>query len=54
MIGDLIARPVDQRLYGSLAAAVAAAMNGASIVRVHDVAETVDAMNVINALSQAR
>ncbi|HET8902414.1 MAG TPA: dihydropteroate synthase [Saccharospirillum sp.] len=53
MIGDVLGKPVDQRLYGSLAAAVAAAMNGASIVRVHDVAETADAIAVINALHQA-
>lgn len=53
MIGDVLNKPVDQRLYGSLAAAVAAAMNGASIVRVHDVAETADAIAVINALHQS-
>jgi dihydropteroate synthase len=53
MIGDVLDKPVDQRLYGSLAAAVAAAMNGASIVRVHDVAETSDAIAVINALNGA-
>ncbi|WP_394169914.1 dihydropteroate synthase [Saccharospirillum alexandrii] len=53
MIGDVLGKPVDQRLYGSLAAAVAAAMNGASIVRVHDVAETADAIAVINALHQS-
>lgn len=53
MIGDVLGKPVDQRLYGSLAAAVAAAMNGASIVRVHDVAETADAIAVINALHRA-
>lgn len=53
MIGDVLGKPVDQRLYGSLAAAVAAAMNGAAIVRVHDVAETADAIAVINALHQS-
>ncbi|MEX0623037.1 dihydropteroate synthase [Saccharospirillum sp.] len=53
MIGDVLGKPVDERLFGSLAAAVAAAMNGASIVRVHDVAETADAIAVINALHRA-
>lgn len=53
MIGDVLGKPVDQRLCGSLAAAVVAAMNGAAIVRAHDVAETADAMAVINALERA-
>jgi dihydropteroate synthase len=53
MIGDLLGKPLDQRLYGSLAAAVAAAMQGAAVVRVHDVAETADAIAVINAMNQA-
>jgi dihydropteroate synthase len=53
MIGDVLGKPVDQRLYGSLAAAVAAAMQGAAVVRVHDVAETADAIAVINAMHQA-
>lgn len=51
MIGALLDnRPVDGRLQGSVAAAVIAAMKGASIVRVHDVAATVDAMKVVNAV----
>lgn len=50
MIGDVLGKPVDQRLYGSLSVAVAAAMKGAAIVRVHDVAETVDAITMINAM----
>jgi dihydropteroate synthase len=40
----------DQRLGGSVAAAVIAVMNGANMVRVHDVRETVQAMNVLNAV----
>jgi dihydropteroate synthase len=43
---------VGDRLAGSLAGAVIAAMNGAHIVRVHDVKETVDALNVVNATQQ--
>lgn len=51
MIGTLLDnRPLDGRLHGSVAAAVVAAMNGANIVRVHDVAATVDAMKVVNAV----
>jgi dihydropteroate synthase len=46
MIGDITGRPVEQRLAGSLAAALAAAAQGAHILRVHDVAETVDALKV--------
>jgi dihydropteroate synthase len=50
MIGNVIERDVDQRLAGSLAAAVLSVVNGASIVRVHDVAETVDALRVVEAM----
>ncbi|CAN5255825.1 dihydropteroate synthase [soil metagenome] len=46
MIGALTGRPVEERLAGSLAAALAAASRGACIVRVHDVKETVDALKV--------
>lgn len=46
MIGTITGRPVEQRLAGSLAAALAAVTAGAEIVRVHDVAETVDALKV--------
>lgn len=46
MIGALTGRPVEQRLAGSLAGALAAVAQGARIVRVHDVAETVDAIAV--------
>jgi dihydropteroate synthase len=51
MIGQLLGdAPVDQRLQGSVAAAVIAAMKGASILRVHDVRETVDALKIVEAL----
>ncbi|MBC7857345.1 MAG: dihydropteroate synthase [Burkholderiaceae bacterium] len=46
MIGAVTGKPVEQRLAGSLAGALAAVAHGASIVRVHDVAETVDAFKV--------
>lgn len=46
MIGALTGRPLEQRLAGSLGAALAAAAQGAMVLRVHDVAETVDALEV--------
>jgi dihydropteroate synthase len=46
MIGAVTGKPVEQRLAGSLAGALAAVSHGARIVRVHDVAETVDALKV--------
>jgi dihydropteroate synthase len=49
MIGAVTGRPVGQRLAGSLAGALAAVAHGAKIVRVHDVAETVDALKVWHA-----
>jgi dihydropteroate synthase len=50
MLGQLSDKAVDQRLAASLSAAVLAAQAGAAIVRVHDVDETVDALNVARAL----
>jgi dihydropteroate synthase len=48
MIGDLAGGcPPRERLPGSLAAALIAVQNGAAILRVHDVAETVQAVNVL-------
>ncbi len=46
MIGAVTGRPVEERLSGSIAGALAAVAHGAKIVRVHDVAETVDALKV--------
>ncbi|MFC5511298.1 dihydropteroate synthase [Massilia jejuensis] len=46
MIGAVTGRPVEERLPGSIAGALAAVAHGAKIVRVHDVAETVDALEV--------
>ncbi|RYF69722.1 MAG: dihydropteroate synthase [Comamonadaceae bacterium] len=51
MIGQLTGKPVQERLAGSVAAALCAAAHGADIVRVHDVAATVDALKVWRALS---
>lgn len=53
-IGQLTGKPVEQRMAGSVGAALVAAANGARIVRVHDVAETVDALKVWDAARRAR
>lgn len=50
MIGQTLDRPVDQRLAGSLATAVLAVTKGAHIIRVHDVAATVDAVRMTEAV----
>lgn len=50
MIGGSSGRPVHERLPGSLAAALACVAAGARIVRVHDVAATVDALKVWTAV----
>ena len=52
-LGAITGRDLEQRLSGSLAAAVMAVDRGASIVRVHDVAETVDAMRIARAIIDA-
>lgn len=46
MVGAVTGKPVEQRMAGSLGGALAAVAHGARIVRVHDVAETVDALKV--------
>lgn len=51
MIGNLLNREVEQRLAGSLATAIIAAQQGAHIIRVHDVQETVDALKVLKAVT---
>lgn len=52
MIGQLTGREINGRVAGSVAAAAIAARMGAAIVRVHDVAETQDALKVATALWQ--
>lgn len=54
MVGQLLNVGPSQRLTGSLACAVIAAMQGAHILRVHDVKETVEAMRVVEATQSAR
>ncbi|MFJ4136230.1 dihydropteroate synthase [Pseudomonas cyclaminis] len=53
MIGLALNRPVGERLYGGLALAALALTKGARILRVHDVAETVDVVRMIAAVESA-
>jgi dihydropteroate synthase len=53
MVGAVVGRPAPERVAGSIAAAVCAAERGASILRVHDVAQTVDALKVWAAMHEA-
>lgn len=50
MLGQLSDKAVDQRLAGSISAAVLAAQAGTAIIRVHDVGETVDALKIASVL----
>jgi len=50
MLGEITGRPVGERAAASVAAALLAVQNGARIVRVHDVKETVDALKILAAL----
>lgn len=50
MLGLITGRPVDQRLAASVSAALLAARSGAAVLRVHDVAATVDALKIWQAL----
>jgi len=50
LFGRLLGREVDDRLAGSLAAAVFAVMRGAHILRVHDVKESCDAVRLVDTL----
>lgn len=53
MLGTLLGgKPVEQRLHASVAAATVAAMNGAHILRVHDVAPTDDALKIAWAVAK--
>ena len=52
-LGALTGRAVNERLPASVAAAVIAVINGADVVRAHDVRETVDALKVAQAVVEA-
>lgn len=51
MFGQLLNRDINNRLAGSLAGALLAAQQGSQIIRVHDVAETVDVLKVLQAVN---
>jgi dihydropteroate synthase len=51
-IGKILDTPVDQRLGGSIASAVIGVLNGASLVRVHDIKETKRAIQIVDAILQ--
>ena len=53
MIGALLNKPVEQRIYGSAALAVLAAQAGAAIIRVHDVVATVDSLKMLEAVQSS-
>lgn len=53
MIGQALGREVEQRLAGGLALAAQATFAGVQILRVHDVAETVDVVRMLRAVAQA-
>jgi dihydropteroate synthase len=53
LLQKLTERPVNERLPGSIALATIAVMNGARIIRAHDVAATVDAVRVAAAVQDA-
>ncbi|WP_093426217.1 MULTISPECIES: dihydropteroate synthase [unclassified Pseudomonas] len=53
MIGQALNRPVGERLHGGLALAALAVVKGAKILRVHDVAETIDVVRMIAAVESA-
>ena len=51
MFGQLLNRDINDRLAGSLAGAMIAMQQGSKIIRVHDVAETVDVMKVLQQIN---
>ncbi|MDT0594505.1 dihydropteroate synthase [Glaciecola petra] len=52
MIGNLLNKQITERLAGDIATNTIAAMAGASIVRVHDVEEAVDAMKIVDKVNR--
>ena len=52
-LGELTQREVHQRMPASIAAAVVAVMNGADVIRAHDVQASVDALKVARAVLDA-
>jgi dihydropteroate synthase len=53
MLGRITGRAVEERVHASVAAALLAVVNGARIVRAHDVRATCDALSIFNAVNAA-
>lgn len=53
-IGAVLAKPVNERLIGSIAVTVYAALNGVGIIRTHDVDETHQALHMIHMICEAQ
>jgi dihydropteroate synthase len=53
-IGEILGTPPLERVEGNLAVATISAYNGASIVRVHEVKETVQALKIVKAIKQLK
>ena len=54
MIGNVVKKDVKNRRYGDIAALTIAAMAGASIVRVHDVEQTMDAIKIVDKINSVK
>jgi dihydropteroate synthase len=52
LIGRVLGQPVEQRLYGGLGLAALAVSMGAKVIRTHDVAPTLDAIEMVSAVLQ--
>jgi dihydropteroate synthase len=48
MIGSILNKPTDDRLFGSIAFAILAVQKGVQILRVHDVSATADALKILS------
>jgi len=49
-IGEILDRPVEKRLIGTITANTLAVINGANIIRVHDVADAVEMVKIIDSV----
>ncbi|MGA2641667.1 MAG: dihydropteroate synthase [Spirochaetia bacterium] len=49
-IGEILDRPVEKRLIGTVTANTLAVLNGANIIRVHDVADAVEMVKIIDSI----
>jgi dihydropteroate synthase len=52
MIGQIVNKPADERLFGTLGATIVAVQNGATIIRTHDIGATADALKVMLSIGE--